>query len=238
MIEIQNLTYSINENGAKKVILDNFSYKFREFAITAITGHNGSGKSTLTKLIVGIIKPDSGKILLDGIDITDMSISQRAKLGINYAFQQPVNFKGITVKELIDIATQKNNSVSAACEYLSKVGLCAKQYINREFDSTLSGGEQKRIELALSLAKPGKLFIFDEPESGIDLWSVEKLNNLFTKDKTIIVVSHQEKLLNNADEILVLNSGKLKLGGNKKDVIKSLNNKTCVRMSGGVNGTR
>lgn len=238
MIELQNITYTVEENGTKKIILDNFSYKFQDSAITAITGQNGSGKSTLTKLIIGILKPDSGKILFKGVDITNMSISQRAKLGINYAFQQPIVFKGVTVKELIDIATNKNNKVSDACNYLSKVGLCAKEYINREFDSTLSGGEQKRIELALALAKAGDCFIFDEPESGIDLWSVEKLNTLFDRSKTIIVVSHQEKLLNNADNILVLAEGKLKLSGNKKDVLNQLNYKSCGMVSGGENGTR
>ena len=238
MIELQNLTYSVNENGCNKVIIDNLTYKFSESGITAITGPNGSGKSTLTKLIIGILKPTSGKILFNGTDITNMSVYERAKMGLNYAFQQPVVFKGISVKDLIDMATGKANSVSAACNYLSKVGLCAKEYINREFDMSLSGGEQKRIELAMALAKPGVCFIFDEPESGIDLWSVEKLNNLFEKDKSVIIVSHQEKLLNNADNILVLENGKLKFSGEREKVLKQLNFKSCARISGGKNEIR
>lgn len=230
MLELKNISYSIMENGKLKYILKDVSYAFKTSKITAITGHNGSGKSTLTKIIVGILKPTEGQIFLDGKDITNLTIDERANLGVNYAFQQPINFKGITVKDLIDIATKEENSVSKACEYLSKVGICAKDYICRQFDSTLSGGERKRIEIALALAKPGKCFIFDEPEAGIDLWSFEKLNSLFKKDSTNIIVSHQEKLLKNADEILVLNQGGIEQFGSAKEVLLKLSSKTCKRI--------
>ncbi len=233
MIELKNITFKVNESGQEKVILDNVSCTFEDNCLMAITGHNGSGKSTLTKLVIGIIKPSSGQILFNGKDITNLSIDERARMGINYAFQQPVLFRGLTVKDLIDIATGEHNSVAKACEYLSKVGLCAKEYINRDFDKTLSGGEQKRIELALALAKKGDCLIFDEPEAGIDLWSFEKLNSLFEKNKTYIVVSHQEKLLNSADKILVMNGGKVERYGNAKEILKTLNSFACGRIKGG-----
>ena len=233
MIELKNITYKINEQGQEKVILDNVSCIFEDNLTVAITGHNGSGKSTLTKLIIGIINPTAGKIFYNGKDITNLSIDERAKLGLNYAFQQPVTFRGITIKDLIDIATQTQNSVSKACEYLSVVGICAKEYIKRDFDKTLSGGEQKRIELALALAKTGNCYIFDEPEAGIDLWSFEKLNSLFKKDKSYIIVSHQEKLLQNADKILVLTNGKITAYDSAKKILPTLRNSTCARIGGG-----
>lgn len=233
MLELKNITYIVNEQGQDKIILDDISCVFEDDCITAITGQNGSGKSTLTKIIIGIIQPTSGKILFNGEDITNLSIDKRAKLGINYAFQQPVTFKGITVKDLIDIASTDNNSVSKACEYLSKVGLCAKEYINRDFDKTLSGGEQKRIELALALAKKGDCFIFDEPEAGIDLWSFEKLNSIFTKNKTYIIVSHQEKLLKNANKILVLKEGKVFAYDSAKKILPTIGSVVCARIGGG-----
>lgn len=238
MIELKNITYKVKEQGKEKLILDDVSCVFDDDSVVAITGHNGSGKSTLTKLIMGIIQPTSGKIFFNGIEITKLPIDERAKMGINYAFQQPVLFRGITVKDLIDIATCEENSVSKACEYLSKVGLCAKEYVNRGFDKTLSGGEQKRIELALALAKKGECLVFDEPEAGIDLWSFEKLNALFTQNKTYIVVSHQEKLLKNADKILVLNNGKIEQYDDAKIVLKTLKNPSCARINGGNDETR
>lgn len=231
MIELKNVTYEINEKGSKKTILDNISCVFENGEIVAITGHNGSGKSTLTKIIMGILKPTSGTILFNGKDITNLSITERANLGINYAFQQPVSFSGITVKELVDISTKENNSVAKACEYLSIVGLCAKQYLNRNFDKTLSGGEQKRIELALSLAKKGDVLIFDEPEAGIDLWSFEKLEKIFNKNKLYIVVSHQEKLISKADKILVMQNGKILAYDDAKKVSKTLP-KSCGKIGG------
>lgn len=233
MIELKNVTYKIGEKAQEKIILDDISCVFDDNCLIAITGHNGSGKSTLTKLIMGIVKPTSGQILFNGQDITNLSIDKRAKMGINYAFQQPILFSGITVKDLIDIATGESNSVPKACEYLSKVGLCAKEYVNRDFDKTLSGGEQKRIELALALAKKGECLIFDEPEAGIDLWSFEKLNSLFTKDRCFIVVSHQEKLLKVADKILVMKNGKIDQYDSSKKVLKTLNSPTCARIKGG-----
>ncbi len=236
MLELRNVTYKIFENGQEKIVLDDISCVFESNKIIAITGHNGSGKSTLTKMIMGIVKPTSGQIIFNGKDMNNLTIDERAKLGINYAFQQPILFSGITVKDLIDIATGETNSVLKACEYLSKVGLCAKEYVNREFNKTLSGGEQKRIELALALAKKGSCLIFDEPEAGIDMWSFEKLNSLFEQGKTYLIVSHQEKLLKNADKILVLKNGKIEQFDLSKKVLKNLKPTTCARIKGDANG--
>ena len=233
MLKLENITYKVVEQNQEKIILDNISCEFEDNCVVAITGANGSGKSTLTKMIIGIIKPTAGKIFFNGKDITNLSIDERAKLGINYAFQQPITFTGITVKELIDLATGEENSIPNACEYLSKVGLCAKEYINREFNKTLSGGEQKRIELALAIAKKGDCLIFDEPEAGIDLWSFEKLNSLFEKTKSYIIVSHQEKLLSCADKIMVLNNGSIEKFDNTKKILKTLSPSVCSRIKGG-----
>ena len=224
MIRLENVSYCVKENNQEKLILDNVSCAFNDGEFVAITGQNGGGKSTITKLIMGIIAPTSGKIFFNEIDITNYTVSERAKLGINYAFQQPVTFQGLTVKDLIDIATGTKNTLSKACECLSVVGLCAKEYVNRNFDKTLSGGEQKRIELAVALAKEGNCYIFDEPEAGIDLWSFEKLNELFNKDKTYIVVSHQEKLLKNADKIMIINNGKISAYDKSKKVLPTIKN--------------
>ena len=233
MIELKNITYIVKENGKDKLVLDNISCVFPDKCLTVITGQNGSGKSTLTKIIMGIVKATSGSVLYNGEDITNLKINERANLGINYAFQQPVGFQGITVKELIDIATHKENNFSHACDYLAKVGICAKEYINREFNKTLSGGEQKRVELALALAKKGDCLIFDEPEAGIDLWSFEKLIDLFDKSKCNIIVSHQQKVLETADKIMVLNQGKIEMFGDKLQVLKKLNLSKCSKLKGG-----
>ena len=230
MIELNNITYIVEDKGNKKVILDNISIKFEDNCITAITGQNGSGKSTLTKIIIGIIRPTSGQIIHNGTDITNYSIDERVKLGINYAFQQPITFKGLTIKELIDIATKQENSIPKACEYLSRVGICAKDYINRDFDKTLSGGEQKRIELALALAQNGNTVIFDEPEAGIDIWSFERLNKIFEKNKSYIVVSHQTKFLSSADKIVVMQNGKIVQYDDAKTVLKNLKHTTCKKV--------
>lgn len=227
MLELKNITYEIEESGNKKKVLDNVSCSFLSGEFVAITGHNGSGKSTLTKIIMGIVQPSSGEIWFDGVDITNMTITQRANLGINYAFQQPVSFVGLTVKDLIDIATGKENTIPEACKYLSKVGLCAKEYVSRNFDKTLSGGEQKRIELALALAKKGECLIFDEPEAGIDMWSFEKLNQLFSEKQTRIIVSHQENLIKNADRILVMANGKVEMFDKTETVLKNLPSAVC-----------
>ena len=236
MIRLENVSYKVMVDGNEKTILNNISCEFNDGCVTAITGHNGSGKSTLTKIIIGIVKPTSGKVFLNDVDITNMTIDQRANLGINYAFQQPITFKGLTIKELIDIALKETTTVPKACEYLSKVGICAKEYINRDYDKTLSGGELKRIELALALAKKGSMLIFDEPEAGIDLWSFERLNNLFEKEKGYIVVSHQKRLLERADKILVLNGGNIQLYDSSKVVLKELDNTSCARIVGDNNG--
>lgn len=230
MIVLNNITYIVEDKGNKKVILDNISIKFEDNCVTAITGQNGSGKSTLTKIIIGIIRPTSGQILFNGTDITNYSIDERVKLGINYAFQQPITFKGLTIKELIDIATKQENSIPKACEYLSRVGICAKDYINRDFDKTLSGGEQKRIELALALAQNGNTVIFDEPEAGIDIWSFDRLNKIFEKNKSYIVVSHQTKFLSSADKIVVMQNGKIVQYDDAKTVLKNLKHTTCKKV--------
>lgn len=238
MLELKNISYIVKNGKEKKTILDNFSYTFKDNCITAITGHNGSGKSTLTKIIMGIVKPTSGKVILNGVDITNLTIDERANLGVNYAFQQPVVFKGLTIKDMIDIATQCNNSVPTACEYLSKVGICARDYINRDFDKTLSGGEQKRVELALALAKKGDTVIFDEPEAGIDLWSFDKLSSVFEKNKSYIVVSHQTRLLERADEIIVMSKGKISDAGKSQEVLKNMGKLTCNKIEGVDDETR
>lgn len=232
MLEVKNITYIVENGKGKKTILDNFSYTFKDNCITAITGHNGSGKSTLTKIIMGIVNPTSGQIILNGKDITNLTIDERANLGLNYAFQQPIVFKGLTIKDMIDLATKNKNSVPQACEYLSKVGICAKDYINREFDKTLSGGEQKRVEIALALAKSGNTVIFDEPEAGIDLWSFDKLADVFERGKSYIVVSHQTRLLSRADEIVVLSKGKIEYAGESQDVLKNMQNTSCMKIKG------
>ncbi len=240
MIELKNISYSVFDEKLKtqKTILNNINIKFPENKITVITGHNGSGKSTLIKLIMGIIKPTSGSILCNGVDITDLSITQRADMGLTLAFQQPIKFKGLTVKNLIDVASAKTNNLGDVCSSLSKVGLCAKEYVNRELNDTLSGGELKRIELAMAIAKGGSVFLFDEPEAGIDLWSFEDLIKVFKslKNKTIIIVSHQSKILDIADSVLLLdgtNDAKLDKKHKMLDKIKTI--QTCKMLRGGSN---
>ena len=222
MLEFQNVSYSV----AEKDILKNINLKIED-RFVAITGPNGSGKSTMAKLIAGIIVPTEGKILFDGVDITDMSITDRANSGISFAFQQPVRFKGISVKDLISIAAGKKMTVSEACAYLSEVGLCAKDYINREVDGSLSGGELKRIEIAMINARGTRLSVFDEPEAGIDLWSFNSLIKVFEKmyDRTkgsIVIISHQERILNIADKIIVLANGGVAEYGDREIVFPKL----------------
>lgn len=234
MLELQNICYKVydKENDCDKVILQNFSGVFEKNKITAITGVNGSGKSTLIKIIMGIEKPTSGKILYNNQDITNLSVTERANLGATIAFQQPVKFKGLTVKDLLDVACSKQTKLSDACDYLSAVGLCAKNYLNREINNTLSGGELKRIELAIALAKGGDLFLFDEPEAGIDLWSFDELIGIFKKlkDKTVIIVSHQNKILEISDTI-VLFDGKNYIFGKSKQIINKVPNVKCSKLS-------
>lgn len=238
MIELKNICYSVFEDGKEKQILKDINLQFEENKITAITGHNGSGKSTLIKLLMAIATPTSGKIFYNGKDITDKDSSWRANNGFTIAFQQPVKFKGLTVKDLINVASRKNNKVADACQYLSEVGLCARDYLDRPLDDTLSGGELKRIELAIALAKGGDVFLFDEPEAGIDLWSFEGLINVFKKlkNKTVIIVSHQQKILEIADNIVILNASHNPIQGKAKTMLKQLESKNaCYKLSGGKN---
>lgn len=232
MLELKNISYTAvtNVNGKleKKDIIRNVNYTFKDNKFYCITGPNGSGKSTLAKLIMGIITPTSGKILLDGKDITALSITERAKLGISFAFQQPVKFKGLTVRDLISLSAGREIDINTACKYLSDVGLCAREYINREVDGSLSGGELKRIEIAQMVARQGKITIFDEPEAGIDLWSFNSLIKVFERmaEKTkgiTITISHQERIINFADEVLLLNKGEIEKQGRPSEVIKNIN---------------
>ena len=209
MLELRNVSYSVGD----KQILKNVSLEISD-RFVAITGPNGSGKSTLAKLVAGIITPTEGRIYMNGTDITDMTVTERARSGISYAFQQPVRFKGLTVRHLISLAAGKNTSVSDACAYLSEVGLCAKDYINREVNASLSGGELKRIEIAMVNARGTELSVFDEPEAGIDLWSFNNLIKVFENmhertNGTIMIISHQERILNIADKIVVLAGGEV-----------------------------
>lgn len=231
MLELKNISFEVSEGTNDKGILKNVSLKIDDKKLLAITGPNGGGKSTLAKLIAGIYKPTSGQIFFDGVDITDMSITERANMGISFAFQQPVKFKGIKVKDLIKLASGDNISVKGACEYLSEVGLCARDYINRDVDGSLSGGELKRIEIATIIARGTKLCVFDEPEAGIDLWSFKNLIQVFEKmhkeqDASIVIISHQERILNIADEIIVLANGELKAQGKKDEILPELLNGT------------
>lgn len=226
MLELQNVSFDVKENQEQKGILKNISLKIDD-RFVAITGPNGGGKSTLAKIIAGIEKPTLGRIIFDGQDITDMSITDRANMGISFAFQQPVRFKGITVKDLINLAAGKQISTACACEYLSEVGLCAKDYIGREVNASLSGGELKRIEIAMIIARGTKLSVFDEPEAGIDLWSFNNLIHVFEKlheqvQGSIIIISHQERILNIADKIIVIAGGEVRDYGPKEDILPGL----------------
>ena len=226
MLELKDVRYSVDDHGAQKEIIKGISLKLDE-KFVAFTGPNGGGKSTLAKLVMGIIKPTSGKIYLDGVDITDMSVTDRAKAGIAFAFQQPVRFKGITVSDLINIASGKTLSISELCGYLSEVGLCARDYVDRQVNSSLSGGELKRIEIAVTLARKAKITVFDEPEAGIDLWSFNSLITVFERlsksiNGSILIISHQERILDIADRIVVIADGKVKTDGAKDDVLPSL----------------
>ena len=228
MLELRNVSFEVNESNRNIDIIHDLSLTVDNRKFVVITGPNGGGKSTLARLIAGIEKPTGGQILLDGVDITDKSITERAKMGIGYAFQQPVRFKGLQVLDLLRIAAGKRISVSEACNYLSEVGLCARDYIKREVNASLSGGELKRIEIATVLARGTKLSLFDEPEAGIDLWSFQNLIRIFEKmrediqDSSIIIISHQERILNIADEIVVLANGKIEKQGSRDEIYPTL----------------
>ena len=234
MLELRNVSFEVKTETVDKVIVDNVSFTIDDNKFVVITGPNGGGKSTLAKLIMGIEKPTSGKIFFDGVDITDMSITERANIGVSFAFQQPVKFKGIYVLDLLRIAAKKNLTVSEACEYLSAVGLCAKDYINREINGSLSGGELKRIEIATVLARGTKLSVFDEPEAGIDLWSFQNLIKIFEQMQanikgSILIISHQERILNIADEVVLIADGKIRKHGPKEEVLPELLSQTESR---------
>ena len=222
MLELQNICFSADG----KKILDDVSLVIKD-RFVAVTGPNGGGKSTLAKVIMGIEKADSGRILLDGEDITDLSITERANKGISYAFQQPVRFKGLQVQDLLKIAAGRDASINEACSVLSEVGLCARDYVNRELNATLSGGELKRIEIAMALDRGTRMTIFDEPEAGIDLWSFQNLIHVFEKmyEQTkgcILIISHQERILNIADKIIHIKGGKVEQYGPREEVLPSL----------------
>ena len=228
MLELRHVSYEVTESDANLDIIHDLSLTVEDRKFVVITGPNGGGKSTLAKLIAGILRPTSGQILLDGEDITDMSITDRARRGIGYAFQQPVRFKGLQVLDLLRIASGRRISVSEACDYLSEVGLCARDYINREVNASLSGGELKRIEIATVIARGNKLSVFDEPEAGIDLWSFQNLIRIFEKlrasiqDSSVIIISHQERILNIADQIVVLAGGRIEKTGKKEEIYPTL----------------
>ncbi len=226
MLELKNITYRVPDDRGEKTILTDINLSLDE-RFVAFTGPNGGGKSTLAKVIAGILRPTEGRIFLDGQDITELSVTDRARLGISYAFQQPVRFKGLTVRDLISLAAGKNAGVSDVCAYLSEVGLCARDYIDREVNASLSGGELKRIEIATILARGTKLSVFDEPEAGIDLWSFGNLINVFEKmyKKTqgnILIISHQERILNIADRIVVISNGAVEKSGTKEEILPGL----------------
>ncbi|MBQ2805703.1 MAG: ATP-binding cassette domain-containing protein [Clostridia bacterium] len=241
MLELQHISYSVTDEvtGKKTDIIRDVSLTIDD-RFVAITGPNGSGKSTLAKIIAGIITPTSGRILFRGEDITDLGISERANLGISYAFQQPVRFKGITVKDLISIAAGKEISVAQACAYLSEVGLCAKEYVNREVNASLSGGELKRIEIAMINARNTPFAVFDEPEAGIDLWSFGSLitvfERMYEKNKgSILIITHQERILDIADTVIVLSEGRVTAMGSKEEILPDLfgTQKPCRVIAGG-----
>lgn len=228
MLELKDLSFQVDTEGKGKEIIRNVSLTVPERKLIVITGPNGGGKSTLAKLIAGIEKPTGGRIFFGGEDITEKNVTERARIGISFAFQQPVRFKGIRVLDLIRIAAGKQLSIADACEYLSAVGLCARDYVDREVNASLSGGELKRIEIATVLARHAKLSVFDEPEAGIDLWSFRNLIDVFQRmretiaDSSILIISHQERILNIADEIIVIRDGVVERKGSREEIYPGL----------------
>lgn len=226
MLELKNISFQAEDEGKEIEILRDINLSIED-QFVAVTGPNGSGKSTLAKIVAGILTPTEGQILLDGVDITDKSITERARLGIGFAFQQPVRFKGITVKDMLSIAAGRDTDVSQICNMLSEVGLCARDYVNREINASLSGGELKRIEIAMIMARKSRVSIFDEPEAGIDLWSFQNLIRVFEKmhreiQGTILIISHQERILNIADQIILLSDGRIEKVGSREEIMPAL----------------
>ncbi|HIS71968.1 MAG TPA: ATP-binding cassette domain-containing protein [Candidatus Scatomorpha pullicola] len=236
MLELKNISYAAEDEGGTKEILNDINLTVSE-RFVAVTGPNGGGKSTLARVIAGIIKPTSGRIIFDGQDITELGITERAKLGISFAFQQPVRFKGIRVYDLLQLAAGKKITIGEACDYLSRVGMCARDYINREVNASLSGGELKRIEIATILARGTKLSLFDEPEAGIDLWSFSNLIAVFEKmyeeiNGSILIISHQERILEIADKIVVIAGGRITDQGSKDEILpKLIGGGACGRLA-------
>lgn len=232
MLELKNISFSVENAAGQAEILRNVNLTVPDGKFFVITGPNGGGKSTLAKIIMGIEAPTEGTILFDGVDITDMDVTQRARLGISYGFQQPPRFKGMKVSDLLSCAAGKNLSRADGCQYLTQVGLCSREYIDRDVDASLSGGELKRIEIATILAKKGKLMIFDEPEAGIDLWSFSRLTGTFEairNQAAMIIISHQERIIRLADEIILVSGGKITEQGPVEDIFpKILANTTGV----------
>ena len=245
MLELKNISFGVDNEDSTREIIKDVSFVVPDDKFVVITGPNGGGKSTLARLIMGIEKPRSGRILLDGRDITELGITERARLGISFALQQPVRFKGIAVIDLLRLAAQKEQSVGEACEYLSAVGLCARDYIHREVNASLSGGEMKRIEIATVLARGTTLSVFDEPEAGIDLWSFQSLIQVFENMQkrshaSILIISHQERILEIADSIILIADGQVRGQGSKDEMLPELMKSTvpvtCSRiLEGGVN---
>ena len=228
MLELKNISFQVDAEGKDKEIIRDVSLTIPDRKLVVVTGPNGGGKSTLAKLIAGIEKPTDGRIFFNGEDITELGVTERAQKGIAYAFQQPVRFKGIRVLDLIRIAAGKTLSVSDACEYLSSVGMCARDYVDREVNASLSGGELKRIEIATVLARKAALSVFDEPEAGIDLWSFRNLTEVFRqmreeiRDSSILIISHQERILSIADEIILIRDGRVEKQGTREDIYPGL----------------
>ena len=242
MLEVKNLTFQVQENGVERSIVENISFDVADGEMLVITGPNGGGKSTLAKVLMGIEKASAGQIILDGEDISNYDINHRADAGIGYAFQQPPRFKGMTVMKLLSLSAGKELKREECCKLLSTVGLCANEYIEREVDGTLSGGEMKRLEIATVLAKPHKVSIFDEPEAGIDLWSFSMLIKRFEeihkeKKECLILISHQERIIQMADKIMVIEDGQVKEYGTKEDVLPTLFQQKTGRMCGQEGGT-
>ena len=227
MLKAENLTLNVDDEGGKKCLLNNISFQVEDGEMLVITGPNGGGKSTTAKLIMGIERPTGGQIFFDGEDITEKNITERARMGISFAFQQPVRFKGVQVLDLLRLASGKKLSAAQACQYLSEVGLCAKDYINREINASLCGGVLKRIEIATVIASNAKLSVFDEPEAGIDLWSFQNLIQVFERMRknnngSILIISHQERILNIADEIVVIADGKIVKQGTREEIMPEI----------------
>ena len=227
MLSIRGLTYHVHDDGGDKDILKNVDLDVEDGRFIVVTGPNGGGKTTLAKAIMGLVRDVTGSIVYQGQELTGLSVTERAKLGVSYAFQQPPRFKGLQVTELLSIAAGKKLSAADCCSYLTKVGLCTEDYLDREIDASLSGGEVKRIEIASLLARNARLMIFDEPEAGIDLWSFVRLTQTFESlhkrsDSTIIVISHQERIIRLADEVVLLAGGEITARGSYEDVIPLL----------------